>query len=68
MDPLTALGLAIMLIRGGIQIYQALHDHPDTSEATKAVLRPLITSAQAHVAVLEHTRDTLNLAQEVQSP
>lgn len=68
MDPITAIGLAIMLIRGGIQIYQALHDHPATPEATKAVLRPLITSAQGHVTLLEHTRDTLNLTQEVQSP
>ncbi len=68
MDPVTAISLAIVLVRGGIQIYQALHDHPSATPATRAVLKPLIEAAQSHVAALEVARDTLDLTREVQSP
>ncbi len=68
MDPLTAVSLAIVLIRGGIQIYQALHDHSSATPSTKAMLKPLIEAAQSHVAALEVVRDTLDLSREVQSP
>jgi hypothetical protein len=59
MDPLTAIGLAVALIRGGIQIYQALHDHPAATEAMKAHAKAMLPELHIQLAAAQGMYDRL---------
>ena len=56
MDPLTAIGLAIAVIKGGIAIYQLIHDHPATTPAMKALVAEKMVEQAAVVTQLEDAR------------
>jgi hypothetical protein len=53
MDPITAIGLAIAVIKGGIAIYQMIHDHPATVSDVKVRVAAKIAADTAQVAQLE---------------
>jgi hypothetical protein len=57
MDPITAIGLAIALIKGAIEIYSLIHNHPSTPPDLKTTIKTLMD--QAHV--------DLKQAQEVET-
>jgi hypothetical protein len=50
MDPITAIGLAIMAIRLGIQVYSLIHNHPSTPPDMKATVKNLLDQAHVNLA------------------
>lgn len=70
MDPVTAITIAITIIRGGIAIYQAIHDHKDSTPAVKAAAKACIEHHEVALAAAETLRDHWQgvLAKEVSAP
>lgn len=59
MDPLTAIGLAISAIKLGIEVYQAIHNHPSTTADVKAAAQRLIEGHTQQLAIAQSMYDTL---------
>ena len=59
MDPITAIGLAIAIIKGGIAIYQLIHDHPQTTQAVRDHLKGLMNVSQSQLDVAQGMYDQL---------
>lgn len=53
MDPITAIGLAIAVIKGGMAIYQMIHDHQSTAPEVKVRVAAKIEADTKQLAVLE---------------
>lgn len=68
MDPITAIGIAIAVIKGGIMIYQMIHDHPSTAPEVKVKMAAKIEADTAIVEVLEQSRSEWEKRNDVQSP
>lgn len=67
MDPITAIGLAIGVIKAGIEIYQLVHDHPNTIPDIKVRLAGVIESHTAMVKQLEDARTEWEKRNDIQA-
>lgn len=66
MDPVTAITIAIAVIRGGIQIYQMIHDHPSTAPDVKVKVAAKIESDTLLVKQLEDARTEWEKRNDIQ--
>ena len=56
MDILTAIGLAISLVKVSIQVYELLEAHPDVPASVRDTARRMLAEHTAQLADLEDLR------------